>query len=45
MGAALLCADLGLTPEVREDHAASVASWLQVLKADKRALLQTAAHA
>src|SRR3546814_13955153 len=32
IGAAYLCADLGIAPEVRQDHAAYVASWLQVLK-------------
>lgn len=45
IGAAYLCADLGIAPEVREDHAAYVASWLQVLKDDKRAVFQAAAHA
>jgi antirestriction protein ArdC len=45
IGAAFLCADLGIAPEVREDHAAYVASWLQVLKDDKRAVFQAAAHA
>jgi antirestriction protein ArdC len=38
LGAAFLCADLGLTPEVREDHAAYIASWITVLKDDKRAI-------
>ena len=32
LGAAFLCSDLELTPEVREDHASYIASWLQVLK-------------
>lgn len=45
MGAAFLCADLGLTPEVREDHAAYIASWLKVLRNDKRAVFAAAAHA
>jgi antirestriction protein ArdC len=45
MGAAFLCADLGLTPEVRDDHAAYIASWLRVLKNDKRAVFAAAAHA
>ncbi|WP_137390341.1 ArdC family protein [Rhodoligotrophos defluvii] len=45
IGAAFLCADLGIAPEVREDHAAYMASWLQVLKDDKRAVFQAAAHA
>ena len=45
LGAAFLCADLDITPEPREDHAAYLASWLEVLKNDKRAILQAAAHA
>jgi len=45
LGAAFLCADLELTPEVREDHAAYIATWLTVLKNDNRALFQAAAHA
>ncbi len=43
--AAFLCADLGLTPEAREDHAAYIASWLKVLKNDRRAVFAAAAHA
>jgi antirestriction protein ArdC len=35
---AFLCADLELTPEVRDDHASDVASWLEVLKNDNRAI-------
>jgi antirestriction protein ArdC len=34
LGAAFLCADLGITPEPREDHAAYLASWLEVMKTD-----------
>lgn len=45
LGAAFLCADLEITLEVREDHAAYIESWLQVLKDDKRAIFQAAAHA
>jgi antirestriction protein ArdC len=45
LGSAFLSADLGLTPEVREDHAAYLASWLKVLKEDKRAIFSAAAHA
>ncbi len=45
LGAAFLCADLGLTLKDREDHTAYIASWLQVLKDDKRAIFQAAAHA
>jgi antirestriction protein ArdC len=45
LGAAFLCADLGITPEVREDHAAYIASWLTVLRNDKRFVFSAAAHA
>jgi antirestriction protein ArdC len=45
IGAAFLCANLGITPEVREDHAAYVGSWLQVLKNDKRAIFNAASKA
>ncbi len=45
MGAAFLCADLAVTPEPREDHAAYLDSWLGVLKADKRAIFTAAAQA
>jgi antirestriction protein ArdC len=45
MGAAFLCADLGITPDIREDHAAYLQSWLTVLKDDKKAIFTAAAHA
>jgi antirestriction protein ArdC len=45
LGAAFLCADLELTLEPREDHAAYIASWLEVLKSDNRAVFTAAAHA
>lgn len=45
IGAAFLCADLGITAEVREDHAAYLAHWLTVLKADHRAIFTAAAQA
>lgn len=45
LGAAFLCADLGITPETREDHAAYIASWLQALKNDKRFIFTAASHA
>ena len=45
LGAAFLCADLGITPEIRDDHAAYVGHWLQVLKQDKRAIFSAASHA
>ncbi|MBB3891445.1 antirestriction protein ArdC [Phenylobacterium haematophilum] len=45
LGAAFLCADLGLELSAREDHAAYLASWLDVLKGDKRFIFTAAAHA
>ena len=45
LGAAFLSADLGLTPEPREDHAAYIGHWLNVLKNDKRAIFTAASHA
>jgi antirestriction protein ArdC len=45
MGSAFLCADLGITPEVREDHAAYLGHWLQVLKADSKAIFTAALQA
>jgi len=45
LGAAFLCADLGITPEPREDHAAYLGHWLEVLREDKRAIFSAAAHA
>jgi antirestriction protein ArdC len=45
LGSAFLCADLGITPEVREDHAAYIALWLTVLKGEKRFIFTAASHA
>jgi antirestriction protein ArdC len=45
LGSAFLCADIGITPEVRPDHAAYIASWLTVLKMDKRFIFTAAAQA
>ena len=45
LGAAFLSADLGITPDVRPDHAAYIQSWLAVLKHDKRFIFTAAAHA
>lgn len=45
LGAAYLGADLGIFIEPRADHAAYLASWLGVLKEDKRAIFRAAAHA
>lgn len=45
LGAAFVCADLALTPEVREDHASYLASWVKVLRNDRRAVFAAASHA
>src|ERR1700737_3474859 len=45
LGSAFLSADLDLTPELREDHASYIASWIKVLKDDKRAIFTAASHA
>jgi antirestriction protein ArdC len=42
IGAAFLCADLGVSNTPRPDHAAYVASWLQALKEDGRAIFRAA---
>ena len=45
LGAAFTCAHLGPSTEPREDHAAYIASWLKVLKADSRAIFSAASKA
>jgi len=45
LGAAFVCADLALTPQPREEHAAYIGSWLKALKDNKRAIFAAAAHA
>ena len=45
LGAAFLCADLGVSNEPRADHAHYLAPWLQVMKADKRAIFTAASKA
>lgn len=45
VGAAFLCADLGLSNKPRPDHAAYAATWLKVLKNDDRAIFTPAAKA
>ncbi len=47
LGSCFLCADLGIAPELepRSDHASYLASWLSLLKSDKRAIFSAAAHA
>jgi len=38
LGAAFLCADLQITDEPRADHAQYLASWLSIMKEDKKAI-------
>ena len=45
LGSAFLCADLGVSDEPREDHASYLASWLKVLREDKRAIVAAASGA
>lgn len=45
LGAAFLCADLGLALEPRPDHASYIGSWLEVLRHDRKAIFSAAAHA
>lgn len=45
LGAAFLCADLAVVAEPREDHASYIASWLKVLRNDKRAIFTAASLA
>jgi len=45
LGAAFLCSDLGITPEPRQDHAGYLASWLKVLKSDKKFIVRAATKA
>lgn len=45
LGAAFLCADLEISVEPREDHASYIATWLDVLAQDHRAVFTAAAHA
>jgi antirestriction protein ArdC len=45
LGAAFLCADLGLAAAPRDDHASYIDHWLRVLKQDSRAIFAAASHA
>ena len=45
LGAAYLCADLGVSPEPRPDHASYIASWIKGLRDDPRAIFRAAAAA
>lgn len=45
LGAAFLCADLGVTLEPRADHAAYIDHWLRILKSDRKAIFAAASAA
>jgi len=45
LGAAILCADLGVSSAPRVDHAAYIGHWLRTLKSDKRAIFTAASKA
>jgi antirestriction protein ArdC len=45
LGSAFPCADLELTPEIRDDHASYIGSWIKVLKSDTRPLHRRSACA
>lgn len=45
LGAAFLCADLGITTAPRADHAQYLDHWLIVMKADKKAIFTAASKA
>lgn len=45
LAAAFLCAELEISAAPREDHASYLSHWLGILKTDKRAIFQAAAHA
>jgi antirestriction protein ArdC len=45
LGAAFLCAELGLSAQPRPDHAGYISSWLKVLKGDTRAIFTAAGKA
>ncbi|WP_406853339.1 zincin-like metallopeptidase domain-containing protein [Brevundimonas sp. BH3] len=45
LGAAFVMAGLGISAEPREDHASYIASWIKVLKNDKRAIFTAASKA
>jgi antirestriction protein ArdC len=45
IGSAFVCAELGLIPDIRADHAPYIADWLRVLADDKKAIFTAAGHA
>ena len=45
LGAAFWCAQFGLEQATREDHATYLGEWLNLLRADSRALVSACSHA
>ena len=45
LGSAFLCADLCVTPHLRDDHAHYLGHWLEIMKGDKKAIFTAAAAA
>ena len=45
LGAAFLCADLHVTPHLRDDHAQYLQHWLELMRGDKKAIFAAAAAA
>jgi antirestriction protein ArdC len=45
LGAAFWCAHFGMAQVTRDDHAAYLADWLRLLRADTRALVSACSHA
>lgn len=45
LGAAFLCAELEISPQPREDHAGYIQHWMEVMKADKKAIFAASARA
>jgi antirestriction protein ArdC len=45
LGSAFLCAELGISPQPRLDHAQYLKHWLEMMKQDKRAIFTAAARA
>lgn len=45
LGAAFLCATLGVSQRPRKDHAAYISSWITVMKGDNKAVLTAASRA
>lgn len=45
IGSAFLCSELGITQDVRADHAQYLSQWLDLMKSDSRAIFTAAARA